>query len=298
MKKIFLIALLVVSCISILLVLGQSNVNASDVSRSTYKVDKQWQTKEELRVPESVLYDESRNILYVSNINGKPTEKNGKGFISKVSLDGKIEVLKWATGLHAPKGSSIYKNKLYVSDIDHLIEIDVKTGKIMAKYPATGAKFLNDVATDSIGNVYVTDMSSENSVIYILRHGTMTVWMKGGEISGPNGLDMEGKRLLVGNSGDGSLKAINLADKKITTIARVGSGIDGLRSDGKGNYFISDWRGKTSLVTASGQIIVLIDTTALKINSADLEYIKNRKLLLIPTFFANSVVAYRVKEMP
>jgi sugar lactone lactonase YvrE len=298
MKKILLRGLLVVSCISILLVLGQSNVNASDVSRSTYKVDKQWQTKEELRVPESVLYDESRNILYVSNINGKPTEKNGKGFISKVSLDGKIEVLKWATGLHAPKGSAIYKNKLYVSDIDHLIEIDVKTGKIMAKYPATEAKFLNDVATDSMGNVYVTDMSSENSVIYILRHGTMTVWMKGGEISGPNGLDMEGKRLLVGNSGDGSLKAINLADKKITTIARVGSGIDGLRSDGKGNYFISDWRGKTSLVTASGQIIVLIDTTALKINSADLEYIKSRKLLLIPTFFANSVVAYTVKEMP
>ena len=157
---------------------------------------------------------------------------------------------------------------------------------------------MNDVATDSMGNVYVTDMSSENSVIYILRHGTMAVWMKGDEISSPNGLDIEGKRLLVGNSGDGSLKAINLADKKITTIARVGSGIDGLRSDGKGNYFISDWRGKTSLVTTSGQIIVLIDTTALKINSADLEYVTSRKLLLIPTFFANRVVAYTVKEMP
>jgi len=78
----------------------------------------------------------------------------------------------------------------------------------------------------------------------------------------------------------------------------VGSGIDGLRSDGKGNYIISDWSGKTSLVTASGQIIVLIDTTALRINSADLEYIKTRKLLLIPTFFANRVVAYTVKEMP
>jgi len=298
MKKIFLIGLMVVSCISILVFLGLHNVNASDVSRGTYKVNKQWQTKKELRVPESVLFDESRNVLYVSNINGKPTEKNGQGFISKVSLDGKIEVLKWATGLHAPKGSAIYKNTLYVSDIDHLIEIDVKTGKILAKYSATGAKFLNDVATDASGNVYVTDMSSENSVIYTLRRDTMAVWMKGAEINRPNGLDMEGKRLLVGNSGDGSLKAINLADKKITTIARVGSGLDGLRSDGKGNYFISDWRGKTSLVTASGQIIVLIDTTALKINSADLEYIKNRKLLLIPTFFANRVVAYTVKEMP
>ena len=253
MKKIFLIRLMVVSCISILVFLVIHNVNASDVGGGAYKADIQWQTKKELRVPESVLYDESRNILYVSNINGKSTEKNGQGFISKVTLDGRIEVLKWVTGLHAPKGSAIYKNKLYVSDIDHLIEIDVSTGKILAKYPTIGAKFLNDVATDSMGNVYVTDMSSENSVIYILRHDTMSVWMKGGEISRPNGLDVEGNSLLVGNSGDGSLKAINLADKTITTIARVGSGIDGLRSDGKGNYFISDWRGKTLRLAAAGQ---------------------------------------------
>lgn len=157
---------------------------------------------------------------------------------------------------------------------------------------------MNDVAADASGNVYVTDGSSENSVIYKLTQGNMTVWMKGTEISNPNGLYMEKERLLVGNSGDGSLKAINLADKKITTIAKVGSGIDGLRSDGKGNYFISDWKGKTSLVTASGQIIVLIDTTASKINSADLEYIKSRKLLLIPTFFDNRVMAYKVEEMP
>ena len=141
MKNIFLIGSIIVSCISILVLLGLHTVNASDVAKDTYKVDKQWQTKKELRVPESVLYDESKNILYVSNINGKSTEKNGRGFISKVSLDGKIEVLKWATGLHAPKGSAIYKNKLYISDIDHLIEIDINTGKIVAKYPATGASF-------------------------------------------------------------------------------------------------------------------------------------------------------------
>ena len=121
--------------------------------------------------------------------------------------------------------------------------------------------------------------------------------MKGRDISSPNGLCMEEKRLVVGNSGDGSLKAINLADKKITTLTKVGSGIDGLRSDGKGNYFISDWKGKTSLVTASGQVIVLIDTTSSKINSADLEYIKAKKLLLIPTFFDNRVMAYKVKNV-
>ncbi|MCD6296427.1 MAG: ATP/GTP-binding protein, partial [Deltaproteobacteria bacterium] len=90
-------------------------MKADDAGRIEYKLIKQWETEKELRVPESVLYDASGNILYVSSINGRPTEKNGRGFISKVSLNGKIEVLKWATGLDAPKGSAIHGNKLYVS---------------------------------------------------------------------------------------------------------------------------------------------------------------------------------------
>lgn len=296
MQKNSLVLLVFVLFFSILVLPARQNSLAGDIGGGKYKLTKQWETEKVLRVPESVLYHESGNILYVSNINGRSTHKNGQGFISKVSLDGKIERFKWATGLNAPKGSAIYGNKLYVSDIDRLVEIDLETGKILAKYPAAGARFLNDVAADASGNVYVTDMSSENSAIYKLSQGNMTVWVKGKEIINPNGLFMEEKRLVVGNSGDGSLKAINLADKKIKTIAKVGSGIDGLRSDGKGNYFISDWKGKTSLVTVSGKIIVLIDTTASKINSADLEYIKSKRLLLIPTFFDNRVTAYRLEE--
>jgi sugar lactone lactonase YvrE len=298
MKRIFFLGLITVFCFSIFAFPGVKKARAGKAGKGQYKVTKQWGTPKELRVPESVLYDEARNILYVSNINGKSAEKNGQGFISKVSLDGRIEVLKWVTGLNAPKGSAIYKDKLYVSDIDRLVEIDLNTGQILANHPAPGAQFLNDVAADTSGNIYVSNMSAENSAIYLLSHGRMTVWMKGPEINRPNGLYMEEKRLIVGNSGDGSLKAINLADKRISTIAKVGSGIDGLRADGKGNYFISDWQGKTSLVTASGTIIVLIDTTAMKINAADLEYIQSHRLLLIPTFFDNRVVAYTVEQMP
>ena len=298
MQRLSFIRLILLFYFLILIFSGVEDLKASNSGGGKYKLTKQWETEKELRIPESILYDESRDILYVSNINGKPTEKNGQGFISKVSLDGKIEVLKWVTGLNAPKGSAIYGNKLYVSDIDQLVELDLKTGKILNRYPAAGAKFLNDVATDAMGNVYVTDMSPENSVIYRLSEGNLMVWMKGAPIRNPNGLYMEEKRLMIGNSGDGSLMAISLADKDISTIARVGSGIDGLRSDGKGNYFISDWKGKTSVVTASGQVIVLLDTTASKINSADLEYVQSKKLLLIPTFFDNRVVAYKVDEIP
>jgi sugar lactone lactonase YvrE len=298
MKRLLFFGLITVFCLSIFVFPGVPKARAGDAGKGQYKVTKQWETPPELRIPESVLYDEARNILYVSNINGKSGEKNGQGFISRVSLDGKIAVLRWARGLNAPKGSAMYKDKLYVSDIDHLVEIDLNSGKILSNHHAPGAQFLNDVATDTSGNIYVTDMSAENSAIYFLSHGRMTVWMKGPEINRPNGLYMEKNRLIVGNSGDGSLKAINLADKRISTITKVGSGIDGLRADGKGNYFISDWQGKTSLVTASGTIIVLIDTTPLKINAADLEYIQSRRLLLIPTFFDNRVVAYTVEQIP
>src|SRR5262245_28410939 len=98
--------------------------------------------------PESVLFDSAANILYVSNVAGDAAEKDGKGFISRLSQDGKILDLEWVTGLDAPKGLAQAGDTLYVSDIDSLVAIDIKTGTIAKRYPAAGAKFLNDVAAD------------------------------------------------------------------------------------------------------------------------------------------------------
>ena len=96
---------------------------------------KAWQTEKVFSVPESVLYHKADKTLYVSNINGAPTEKNGKGFISKLSLEGRVLKLRWAEGLNAPKGAAIFGNSFFVSDIDRLVEIDMKTGKIRRAYP-------------------------------------------------------------------------------------------------------------------------------------------------------------------
>ena len=71
-----------------------------------------WSTDSVLKVPESVCYDVTEDILYVSNIEGKPTEKDGKGFISKVSPEGEVLDLKWVTGIDAPKGMGVYQGKL------------------------------------------------------------------------------------------------------------------------------------------------------------------------------------------
>jgi sugar lactone lactonase YvrE len=280
----------------LIIAFGLSTVPFSEATASRLTPVKKWETDRVFKVPESLIYDEGRNILYVSNINGKPTEKNGKGFISKVTPTGGVKELEWITGLNAPKGSGIHKGTLYVADIDRLVEIDISEGKVITTYQAPGAQFLNDVAIDKEGAVYVSDTSSENSVIYRLKEGFFSVWLKGSDISRPNGLYAEKARLVVGNSGDGKLKAVRWTDKAIAIIAVTGSGIDGIAADGKGGYFISDWTGTTSYVTPSGHVEELIDTKPSGINSADITYIKERKLLIIPTFFDNRLSAYEVER--
>lgn len=293
MKKVILIVLIFLSLSASLAV--AKDLQSKEAESPQYKMNKKWETRKVLQIPESIRYDPDREILYVSNINGSSGEKDGNGFISKVKLTGEIKTLKWVKGLNAPKGSVVVKNKLYVADIDQLVEIDIETGKISNKYPAPGALFLNDVTADKSGNIYISDSSPKNSVIYKFSNGEISIWLKNDEVSSPNGLYVENDKLILGNSGDGSLKSVSLSDKSISTIAHIGSGIDGIVSDGKGNYFVSDWKGKTSLITLSGQIIELLNTTESKINSADIEYVKSKKLLIIPTFFDNRIMAYEVK---
>src|SRR5688572_23481869 len=74
-----------------------------------------WETDTLLRTPESVLHEPTENVLLVSNINGNGAVKDGNGFISKLTLEGQITSLEWATGLNAPKGMGISGNKLFVA---------------------------------------------------------------------------------------------------------------------------------------------------------------------------------------
>jgi sugar lactone lactonase YvrE len=255
-----------------------------------------WKSEPVFKVPESVTFDPKTKILYISNIDGKPADKDGQGFISKVKLDGAVIKLDWAIGLNAPKGSAIIGDCIFVSDIDQLVEIALTTGKILRIYPAAGARFLNDVAADEAGHIYVSDMSEGNSCIYRLNNGKLEKWFVGSEISSPNGLSYAQGFLFVGNSGDGKIKKIHIAAKQVSDVAAVGSGIDGLSADGRGGWIVSDWDGKTSLVSVDGNLETLLDTSTSKVNAADLAYAPEQRLLVIPTFFDNRIVAYTLNH--
>ena len=261
----------------------------------SYELKQIWTSKETLKVPESVLYDSERNVYYISNINGTPLEKNNQGFISKMKAGGEIEDMNWITGLHAPKGMGVYKSILYVTDIDRIAEIDINAGKIKRFHEVAGARFLNDITIDEQGSVYISDSDEQNSVVYRLTKGKVEKWLQDEKIVSPNGLYAEKNRLLVGSFGNNGLFAVSYNDKKIEKIADVGMGIDGVVPDGKGDYFVSDWQGRVASVTQSGKVTILSDTRDKNINAADIEYVINERILLIPTFFDHRIVAYKVE---
>jgi hypothetical protein len=59
---------------------------------------------------------------------------------------------------------------------------------------------------------------------------------------------------------------------------------------------VSNWYGEIYFVSATGEAKKILDTKDQKINAADIEYDAKSKLLFIPTFFANSVMAYELKD--
>lgn len=252
-----------------------------------------WESDTTLRTPESVLYDPTQQILYVACINGSPSLENKNSFIAKVGLDGKPIKLHFTENLNSTKGMGILGDKLYVTEMTQVAEIDLATGKILNRYPFPNAKFLNDIAVDSQKKiVYVSD--SQNPNVFALATGKVSLLLTGAPLQGPNGLLVDDNQLLIGN-GDGSLLAMDPATKQVKTIGKVSGGIDGIVALGNRAYVVTEWGGKIWHVRADGTTELKQDTSGEKINSADVGYNPKTQVLYVPTFFHNTVKAYSLK---
>ena len=250
-----------------------------------------WEIKFKFKYPEKVLYDKKRDILYVSNFYNE-----GKEFISKVSPNGEIIKLDWATGIMQPTGLCMSGDKLYAVGRFALVEIDPETGTISNRYRFPNPGMPNDVTADEQGNLYITD--SQKNSIYRLTGGKMEEWLSSNDIDKPNGIYFDKGKLLVGTSGDGCIKRIDPATKVITTMVCIGEGsiMDGIVSDGKGNYLVSDYNGRLFKVNPKGEKLLLLNTTAPSRNCAAFEYIPEKRLLVIPTLVDNRLIAYELTE--
>jgi sugar lactone lactonase YvrE len=256
-----------------------------------------------LATPESVLHDADADIYLVSNINGSPLEKDGNGFISRVSPEGGVTELKWIDGaaddvtLNAPKGMAISDGKLYVADIDTVRVFDSKTGAPKGDVTIKSALFLNDVTPAPDGGVYVTDSgleagdaglkpSGRGGLFHVTAAGSVKALLEGGKTPALNGVAAFDNRILIVTFDSNEL--LEAKSGALTTLAKLPKGgLDGLVRLPDGRWAVSSWEGQAVFAGAlEGSFVTLIAGVA---SPADIGIDEKRARVLIPVFTGDEV---------
>lgn len=214
---------------------------------------------EGLANPESATLSDDGAFLYVTNVNGEGEAKDGNGFISRISTDGRLLQREFARGLDAPKGIMRGGDALYVADIDQMVVVDAANGAIRRRVSVPGARFLNDLAFAPDGNVLIADSGAGR--IYAIQTDTAVVWLEHELLDSINGLLPEPERLIATTMA-GRLLSIDYATHAITVLAEDLGDADGVAAIGEGRYLVSEWPGLMHVVGADGARETLLDTRA------------------------------------
>jgi sugar lactone lactonase YvrE len=255
---------------------------------------------------ESVWWDGETGSFYVTNFGGSSLDPNGRdpdGYITKLSGEGRVRVDKWVTGLRSPKGMRRSGDFLYVADVGQLAVVDVAAGTVAGTVDldALGAKFPNDVAVDeATGDVYVSDTLA--NAIYRVPAGTRAaqVWLASPDLEAPNGLLVDGGRLLVAAYGrdldpatfqpgqTGRVLVVDLTTKAISPLGGMGpvAQLDGIEKQDDSYLVTDDPGGRLLRIGADGSVTELI--TGLT-TPADIGWRAGDSVVAVPELSASDV---------
>lgn len=252
--------------------------------------------------PESVRYDAEQDLVFVSNFNGPAGQRDGNGFISRVTADGVADSLHFAVGtavapMHSPRGMILTGDTLWAVDLDAVHGFDRRSGAHLGtiSLAAFDPGFPNDIAMGPDGALYVTDTGK--SRIYRIAGGTATLAEDDPKLTSPNGItwDPAGRRFLVAPWNGDHLLAWT---PDTGTIARIGSTPGGLR-DGvelvEGRILVTSQRDSTvQVVTARGpQVLAHLPGAP-----ADLGIDTKRRRMRVPYVDRNEVEIWGVPKEP
>jgi sugar lactone lactonase YvrE len=261
-----------------------------------------------LAAPESVVYDADNDRYLVSNINGKPTDKDNNGFISILSPDGQVQTLKWIEGgkgkvkLDAPKGLALVKGVLYVADLTAVRTFDAKTGAPKGDIAIAGSTFLNDIAASPDGRVFVSDSGMKASAtgfdatgtdaVYVIQKGKAKAYAKGADLHRPNGLVWTAKGLVVVTFASNEVFRLDDKGTKLDVTTTPKGGLDGIVALDD-TFLVTSWEASAIYKGKLGGTFetVLSDQKS----PADIGYDTKRGRLLVPHLFEDTVEVYEIK---
>jgi sugar lactone lactonase YvrE len=263
--------------------------------------------------PEAIIHDEVADVYLVSNINGSPFEADDNGFISRVAPDGQVVELKWIDGerenvaLDAPKGMALTEDTLYVADITRLRAFDRETGKPKFAVSVPGSTFLNGVAVDGEGGVYVSDTGAEPGPSGLSPSGTDAVYYLAGArevvtvvrdpmLDGPNGLAPADEGVWVATFRDARIYRVTRDGRRHDTMRLPGGQLDGLVRLPDGSLLVSSWAAQAvyhgAPTTAFTAVVKGVEAPA------SIGYDTVRQRVLVPLFQRNEAEFHLLDASP
>lgn len=243
--------------------------------------------------PECALFDPDTAAIYVSNMAGTPDEywaDDGKGFISRLHADGRVDQMKWIESrpespMHSPKGMCILHGTLYVADNTRVLAFSLADGAPVGVIAVEGAEKLNDMASDG-QYVYVSDTSA-GRIIRLDLSGTGAHEVVA-ELAAANGLAFHGKEMYAVSWDLHELYVIDRTGGQPPQpfgLAEHFTHLDGLEVLADGRFVVTDFTGnKVSVVSADRKTVT---TVAELENPADCGIDRKNGRLFLPQLTKN-----------
>jgi hypothetical protein len=134
---------------------------------------------------------------------------------------------------------------------------------------------------------------SKGKKVYVVKGDKVSVHLDETVLKGPNGLFVHKGALYVLDNN--SLNRVK-KDKSLEVLATdMPGGTDGLENVKGNDFLVSVWSGAIWYVPASGEKELLFDGKPTESRTADFGWDPKTKTAYVPTFFKNSVIAYKVE---
>jgi sugar lactone lactonase YvrE len=240
---------------------GTASTAAGSTTAAGSRAAKPWFVRDGFVAPEAVRYDPDQDVYFVASWGtGSASATDNNGYISRMKPDGQIESMRFIAGgangvvLHAPRGMYIVGDTLWVADADAVRGFHRKTGAKLANvdFSALDRGFLNDVAADATGTVYVTD-TGRNKLYRVT--GGPTLVVADSVLGAPNGITWDAANnrfIIVPFGGHKGIRAWAPGATTLTDIAMsTGARYDGVEVLSGGRILVAS-QADTSLHIFSG----------------------------------------------
>ena len=254
---------------------------------------------QDYKSPESVVFDYSANQYFVSNF----------GSVDIIRIDSNGVKSYFVKGLIKPLGTVIFNGILYFVENGNTVRgYKISDTSEVLNLKIEGAKFLNDITTDSLESLYITDVRTNKVIKVNLKTRKYSIFVNT-IFEAPNGIIYEksGNRLLICYFTEKSaVQAISLEDTSVTTLYSKGMvNLDGITEDNEGNIYVSEWgTGNFSTGFKNKGVIYKFDNSfndppeLIKCENygpADIFFNKKTNCLVVPSLLDNAVEFLQVK---